>query len=445
MTHQDYNNIIIVGASIAGHTLVNDLYPYLSSEYRILLVDALDFAFWPIAAIRAATAPRLPLYSQAVTVPLTDDRVFPAGSQHRVIVPNRLVECKETSVVLEHPFEGSNEIPFWGCVIATGAKQQAPLVPDLSFTEEEYKQLLRQYQRDLKEAKDVVIIGGGTVGIDLAGVHIRCINDKANITIVHPRSGLLEPTPFNPIPASTTTIPTYSSPPVDPRLSKNLEALCRKLNIELILEDRVVIPKDGEVVGAGKWEGNYGKQEGVKVVGLESGKQVKADWVIMAAGTKPNSWMVANKDEGALDGKLIRVEEYLKVGSSVLCRTTALMKAGHFDQRQYYAIGDVCSAPGFKAARGAGLGGSNAAVNLVAEIKNKSRTKFSPGIIGLGIPVGHYEGAGMATLPWIGNVMVGGAFIRRVRGDATLIPKRFVTIFKGPNKVHIEFDDVLRK
>ncbi|TYJ57568.1 hypothetical protein B9479_001650 [Cryptococcus floricola] len=428
----EYKNIVIIGASIAGHTLANDLYPYLSSEYRILLVDARDFAFWPIAAIRAATDPG---WENKLTVPLTDDRVFPAGSQHRVIVPNKLVECKETSVVLEHPFEGSGEIPFWRCVIATGARQQVPLVPDLSSTEEEYKQLLRQYQRDVKEAKDVVIIGGGAVGTEFAG-DIRCINDKANITIVHPRSGLLDPTPLNPIPASTTTIPTYSSPPVDPRLSENLEALCRKLNIELILEDRVVIPKDGKVVGAGKWEGKYGKQEGVKVVGLESGKQVKADWVIMAAGTKPNSWMVANKDEGALDGKLIRVDEYLKVTST---------NENSIFNGQYYAIGDVCSAPGFKAARGAGLGGSNAAVNLIAEITNKSRTKFSPGIIALGIPVGHYEATGMATLPWIGNVMLGGAVIRMLRGDAMLIPKLFVTIFKGPNKVHIEFDDVLRK
>ncbi|ODN84409.1 hypothetical protein L202_00364 [Cryptococcus amylolentus CBS 6039] len=429
---KEYKNIVIIGASIAGHSLVNDLYPYLSSEYRILLVDALDFAFWPIAAIRAATAPG---WENKLTVPLTDDRVFPAGSQHRVIAPNKLVECKEASVVLEHPFEGSNEIPFWRCVIATGAKQQAPLVPDLSSTEEEYKQLLRQYQRDLKEVKDVVIIGGGAVGIEYAG-DIRCINEKANITIVHPRSGLLEPTPLNPIPASTTTIPTYSSPPVDPRLSKNLAALCRKLNIELILEDRVVIPKDGEVVGAGKWEGKYGKQEGVKVVGLASGKQVKADWVIMAAGTQPNSWMVANKDEGALDGKLIRVDEYLKVIST---------NEKSIFNGQYYAIGDVCSAPGFKAARGAGLAGSNAAVNLIAEIKNKSRTKFSPGIIGLGIPVGHHEAAGMAALPWIGNVMLGGALIRMLRGEDMLISKRFVTSFTGPNKVHIDFDDVLRK
>lgn len=35
------------------------------------------------------------------------------------------------------------------------------MVPDLSWTEEEYKECLRQNQRELKEAKEVVIIGGG--------------------------------------------------------------------------------------------------------------------------------------------------------------------------------------------------------------------------------------------------------------------------------------------
>lgn len=44
------------------------------------------------------------------------------------------------------------------------------MVPDLSWTEEEYKECLRQNQRELKEAKEVVIIGGGAVGIEFAGV-----------------------------------------------------------------------------------------------------------------------------------------------------------------------------------------------------------------------------------------------------------------------------------
>ncbi|TYJ57569.1 hypothetical protein B9479_001651 [Cryptococcus floricola] len=358
MTHQDYKNIIIVGASIGGHTLVNQLYPGLPADYRILLVEALEFAFYPIAAFRAATVPG---WENKITVPLTHDRVFPAGSQHQVLAPNKLMECKASSVVLQHPFEGSTEVPFWRCVIATGATQQQPMVPDLSSTEEEYKTHLRQNQKELREVRDVVIIGGGAVGIEFAG-DIRCINSKTNITIIHPRSGLLEPTPLDPIPASTTTVPSYSSPPVDPRFSQTLEGHCLKLDISLIFQDRVVIPepKDVDSADEGEWKGEYGKQHGTKEVS-------------------------STNDGSIFNG-------------------------------QYYAIGDVCNAPGFKAARGAFVGAFSAAANIKAEIKGKSLTKFSPGLQGLGIPVGHDEGAIMVTLPWIGNWVFGSTLIGLQRG-----------------------------
>ncbi|ODN84408.1 hypothetical protein L202_00363 [Cryptococcus amylolentus CBS 6039] len=431
MTHQDYNNIIIVGASIGGHTLANQLYPGLPADYRILLVEALEFAFWPIAAFRAATVPG---WENKITVPLTHDRVFPAGSQHQVLAPNKLMECKASSVVLQHPFEGSTEVPFWRCVIATGTTQQQPMVPDLSSTEEEYKQLLRQNQKELREVRDVVIIGGGAVGIEFAG-DIRCINSKANITIIHPRSGLLEPTPLNPVPASTTAVPSYSSPPVDPRFSHTLEGHCLKLDISLIFQDRVAIPtpEDADSTDEGEWKGEYGKQHGTKEVRLKSGKRVKADYVILAAGTSPNSAMIGKEDGGALDGKLIRVDEYLKVSS---------INEGSIFNGQYYAIGDVCNAPGFKVARGAYVGAFSAAANIKAEIKGKSLTKFSPGVQGLGIPVGHDEGAGMVTLPWIGNWVFGSTLIRLQRGKTLGTPRHFAGSFQGPTKVHIEFDDV---
>ncbi len=39
--------------------------------------------------------------------------MFAAGSAHELIAPNKVVELKGSSVVLEKPFEGSTEIPFF--------------------------------------------------------------------------------------------------------------------------------------------------------------------------------------------------------------------------------------------------------------------------------------------------------------------------------------------
>lgn len=44
-------------ASVAGHNLANSLYPTLPSTHRILLIDALDYGFFPIACLRAAVVP----------------------------------------------------------------------------------------------------------------------------------------------------------------------------------------------------------------------------------------------------------------------------------------------------------------------------------------------------------------------------------------------------
>lgn len=48
-----------------------------------------------------------------MTIPLSKDTVFPSGSIHELVVPNKVVELKENSIVLERPFEGSNEVPFF--------------------------------------------------------------------------------------------------------------------------------------------------------------------------------------------------------------------------------------------------------------------------------------------------------------------------------------------
>lgn len=54
----------------------------------------------------------MPGWEDKVIVPLTTETVFPKGSQHVVIAPNKVVELREGSVVLEKEWEGVREIPF---------------------------------------------------------------------------------------------------------------------------------------------------------------------------------------------------------------------------------------------------------------------------------------------------------------------------------------------
>ncbi|KAK8865762.1 hypothetical protein IAR55_000909 [Kwoniella newhampshirensis] len=433
----EYRNIVIVGASFGGHNTANALVPHLPPGYRILLVDALDFAFWPIAAFRAATNPG---WETKMTVPLTTDRVFATDSPHQVIPGNKVLQCREKSIVLEHPFEGSTEVPFYRCVIATGASQQPPCVPGLDMSEAQYIENIRQSQRATNTAQQIVIIGGGAVGIEWAG-EIRAINPSAKISIIHSHAGLLSPSDriANSKRAENHPAPSYSSPAVAPKFSRSMEALCKKLDIELILQDKVLFPApEGSSASSDDWDGSNGLQKGIKNVHLQSGKSLSADYVIIGVGSKPNSQMVEKTDLGALDGKskLVAVDEYLKVVSK---------SQGSVFHGQYYAIGDVCSAPGFKVARAATAQAKLTAANIIDELQGRSLKMYDMGLQGLGIPVGPNEASGYGSFPWIGNILVPGWFILRSRGRTIGIEDHFADRFQGSKKVKIDFTDVFEK
>lgn len=114
-------------ASVAGHKLSNALMATLPTTHRIIVIDASDFAYWPVAGLRAAVQPgksRRPKlgpqliisgWEKKLTIPISTEAFFPAESSHRVIAPNKVVELKKNSVVLEKPFEGSNELSFDVC------------------------------------------------------------------------------------------------------------------------------------------------------------------------------------------------------------------------------------------------------------------------------------------------------------------------------------------
>jgi hypothetical protein len=50
-----------------------------------------------------------------MTAPLTTETVFGNNSPHKVIAPNKVVELKKDSVVLEKEFEGKTEVSFFVC------------------------------------------------------------------------------------------------------------------------------------------------------------------------------------------------------------------------------------------------------------------------------------------------------------------------------------------
>ncbi|WWC86048.1 uncharacterized protein L201_000919 [Kwoniella dendrophila CBS 6074] len=419
----DQQNIVIIGASHSGQSLANYLAPNLPASHRILLVDALDYAFWPIASLRASVVPG---WEKKVTVPLTQENVFPFGSIHKLIVPNRVVELKESSLILEKPFEGSNEVPFFKCILATGAQQPTPMRPSADSTKQQWEDTLVKTQGEIKQANDIVVIGGGAVGLEIAG-EIRSSYPEKKITIVHSSDHVLHPTADAPNPSGKAH--SYSSPPTLPKLSITLEKLLKEMNIDLITSDKVIIPSSNnpESESADQWTGSFGLQNGLKTLNLKSGKTLKADYVFISVGNKPNVSLIEQTDKSAINAGLVNVDEYLRVKSDA--PNSVLNK-------NYYAIGDCCSTPGWKTAMGADQDAKGCAINIANEAKGKAPKKYArPALAAMIIPMGAEKGAGTLTFPLVGTWQVPGAMVKAAKGSKLLVEDLFYGRFKGENKV----------
>lgn len=147
-------------------------------------------------------------------------------------------------------------------------------------------------------------------GSALITKEIREKSAETKITVVHSVSHVLNPSSN---PNSSKSGDHYTAPTSSLKLSVALEKELQALKIDLVLGDKVVIPTESAPVAAGEWDGHFGALDGVKTVKLASGKTLEADYVFIGVGNKPNGGLVGDVDASAVDGAMIRVDEYFQV------------------------------------------------------------------------------------------------------------------------------------
>lgn len=101
-------NVVIIGASTAGHIIASQLAPKLPASHRIVIVDPAPTSYWPIASLRAAVVPG---FESKVYHKLEQKNFFPANSKN-VLVRQRVVSVEPASIVLDGEFEGSSHVAF---------------------------------------------------------------------------------------------------------------------------------------------------------------------------------------------------------------------------------------------------------------------------------------------------------------------------------------------
>lgn len=137
------------------------------------------------------------------------------------VVHATAMHLNKHSVILDTPFEGSTELSFDYCILATGIKYPIPSkIYDVDVADGSSR--MASIRSMVAKAESIMVIGGGAAGIELTG-EIRENYKNKKIILVHNHDHLLQS--------------SFSIKDRDYVLEK-----VQKNNIQVILGEKVVLP-----------------------------------------------------------------------------------------------------------------------------------------------------------------------------------------------------------
>ena len=262
-----------------------------NETYRLIVIEANEFGYYPPAALRASVVPG---WENEVLVGL--DKLFDDSSRHILMNKTKVISINENNVVVDNNSRieeyTDNVIPYDILILATGSTYTMPCRPNNNTTEG-IKSNLRKLQSEIKDSENIVIIGGGALGIEFAGEVQSYHHKRKNVKLIHSNDTLVGK---------------------EVGVHNTVLSQLHDLNIEVLLDDRVENIRDL----------SFGKCP-EQVVKTKSGKEIKADFILNATGTRPNISLVENFDNSLIsDKKLIKVKPTLQIDSPKLKRVFAM-------------------------------------------------------------------------------------------------------------------------
>ncbi|KAI7387146.1 hypothetical protein KC336_g17603 [Hortaea werneckii] len=281
-------NIVVLGTSFGGlsiaHYLLKHTFPKLQQaqdvKYALHLVDPSDHFWWHIGAPREIVSVKEMKHSDCF-VPTMECFKQYSNFKDSITFHHGTATALDTearNVSVDKHEGGSETIDYYALVIATGVRSPTPLTT-LQGNYTTSQQALEEMNTKLGSAKEIVISGGGPVGVETAGEIGTHLNGKANITLIAGSDKLL--------------------PVLRQSLSDKVQRQLEKLGVKVKFGTKVT----------GAEETSEGKTE----VQLDNGEKIAADVYIPAFGVKPNTEFLPEKLKGsggyvATNGKTLRVD-----------------------------------------------------------------------------------------------------------------------------------------
>ena len=286
MTH-----IVIIGA-LTGFKLATTLASAFAknSDVKLTIIEKQKELFWGLSATRSMVR-----HDFAQSSFLSLDNVFPASSPHKIVHGN-VTRLTKTSAVLE----SGEEIQFDYLVIATGINYGLPIRVTESSKDSSLTQL-KHHADAIQAAKEIVLVGAGPVGCEVAG-EIKDLYPEKKLTIVT---------------SSADVLPNDAA--CNDRSRQTIKDKLCAAGVTFLFNEKIFKDDNKSV-----WEGQH-------TVKTESGKSISSDYTLFCWGRgKPNAGFVSSLGADLLNEK----------GEVKIKKTHQL---DHSDFGHIFAMGDVAA------------------------------------------------------------------------------------------------------
>ncbi|KAL4988173.1 hypothetical protein BDW68DRAFT_159572 [Aspergillus falconensis] len=329
-------NIIVVGGSYVGKSTAQELARVVPNTHRVLLIEPHSHFHHLFAFPRFAI---LPGHEHKAFIPYTSLFSSAPNPTNHSVIQARVLSVQPHHVKLDREWQGSGQIPFEYLVVATGTRLSEPAgmrdndkVSSVAY--------LQKHQEDIKNAKSILIAGGGAVGVQMA-TDLKEYYPAKEVTVVQSRPHLM--------------------PQYHPRLHELIKERFDELGIKFITGSRVQVPQPG-----------FPRTTPFKVQ-LTDGTVLPSqyDFVILATGQTPNNNLLAGLSSSSSSEGLLNP-------SNGFIRIRPTMQFLDEKYPQLFAVGDIADTGLRKAARPGAAQATAVVKNILAMIEGRQPVEEYP-------------------------------------------------------------------